>query len=223
MISIAAVSKKYRDKNGDDLEILKQANLEVHSGEMVSIIGASGSGKSTLLHVIGGLDQIDSGKIVIDKEDISTYKKEKLAAFRNQKIGFVFQFHHLLPEFTALENVAMPSLISGDSYKVACSKAESFLNLVGMEHRLSHRPSELSGGEQQRVAIARALINKPKILLADEPTGNLDSKNAGIVLDLFFDIQKQTGITLIMVTHDQSIAKRTDRMFELFDGVLNKV
>lgn len=223
MISIESVSKKYVDKNGDDLEILKQANLEVQSGEMVSIIGASGSGKSTLLHVVGGLDQIDSGKIVIDNEDISTYKKEKLAAFRNQKIGFVFQFHHLLPEFTALENVAMPSLIKGDSYKEACAKAESFLNIVGMKHRLSHRPSELSGGEQQRVAIARALINKPKILLADEPTGNLDSKNAGIVLDLFFDIQKQTGITLIMVTHDHSIAKRTDRMFELFDGVLNKL
>ena len=220
MISVTSVSKKYRDKNGDDLVILRETDLEVESGGLISIVGSSGSGKSTLLHLIGGLDQIDSGSIRIDNQDISTLKNEELAAFRNKQIGFVFQFHHLLPEFTAVENVAMPALISGLSYSKACKQAEEYLDLVGMTHRFTHRPSELSGGEQQRVAIARALINKPKVVLADEPTGNLDAKNSNLVLDLFFTIHKQTGVTLVMVTHDNSIAKRTDKVYELLDGKL---
>ena len=223
MIEVIDVSKSYRDKNDDEIVILKNSHLSVEKGSIISIIGASGSGKSTLLHLIGGLDKVDSGQIKIDNVDISSFKTDEIAHFRNEKIGFVFQFHHLLAEFTALENTAIPAMIAGLSYVKANSKAKEYLSLVGMEHRFEHRPSELSGGEQQRVAIARSLINQPSVLLADEPTGNLDVKNSTTVLDLFLTIQQQTGVTMILVTHDKSIAHKTDLTYELKNGLLHKI
>jgi len=223
MIEVIDVSKSYRDKNDDEIVILKNSHLSVEKSSIISIIGASGSGKSTLLHLIGGLDKVDSGQIKIDNVDISSFKTDEIAHFRNAKIGFVFQFHHLLAEFTALENTAIPAMIAGLSYAKATSKAKEYLSLVGMEHRFEHRPAELSGGEQQRVAIARSLINQPSVLLADEPTGNLDVKNSTTVLDLFLTIQQQTGVTMILVTHDKSIAQKTDITYELKNGLLQKI
>jgi lipoprotein-releasing system ATP-binding protein len=223
MIEVIEVSKSYRDKNDDEIVILKNSHLSVDKGSIISIIGASGSGKSTLLHLIGGLDKVDSGQIQIDNVDISSFTTDDIAHFRNEKIGFVFQFHHLLAEFTALENTAIPAMISGLSYAKATAKAKEYLSLVGMEHRFEHRPAELSGGEQQRVAIARSLINQPSVLLADEPTGNLDVKNSTTVLDLFLTIQQQTGVTMILVTHDKSIAQKTDITYELKNGLLKKI
>ncbi|TNE70393.1 ABC transporter ATP-binding protein [bacterium] len=221
MIQVTDLHKSFLDKNGDRLVILNGASFSIANGEMVSIIGASGTGKSTLLHLLGGLDLPDSGKIHIDGQELSGLKGDALATFRNKKVGFVFQFHHLLPEFTALENAAMPAMIMGMSQKKATELAAEYLNMVGLSHRTTHRPAELSGGEQQRVAIARALINKPSVLLADEPTGNLDQKNAEIILDLFFDVQAKTGITLVLVTHDSQIAAKTNRVMELIDGNLS--
>jgi lipoprotein-releasing system ATP-binding protein len=223
MIEVIDVSKSYRDKNDDEIVILKHSNLSVKQGSIISIIGASGSGKSTLLHLIGGLDKVDEGQIRIGDTDISSFKSDEIARFRNEKIGFVFQFHHLLAEFTALENTAIPAMIAGNSYAKATSKAKEYLSLVGMQHRFEHRPAELSGGEQQRVAIARALINQPAVLLADEPTGNLDAKNSTTVLDLFLAIQQQTGVTMILVTHDKAIAQRTDMTYELKNGILSSI
>ncbi len=220
MIRAEHVYKSFVDKNGEKLTILQGASFEVEKSSMVSIVGASGSGKSTLLHLLGGLDQPDSGTIWIENQTVSTLRGDTLAHFRNKKVGFVFQFHHLLPEFTALENVAMPAMISGTSQKIALNQARNYLDLVGLSHRLNHRPSELSGGEQQRVAIARALINEPAVLLADEPTGNLDLHNSSIILDLFFDVQQKTGVTMVLVTHDMNIAEKTNRVFELINGNL---
>lgn len=220
MIRAEYVFKSYVDKNGEKLTILQGASFEVEKSAIVSIVGASGSGKSTLLHLLGGLDQPDSGTIWIENHAISTLKGDALATFRNKKVGFVFQFHHLLPEFTALENVAIPVMISGITQKKALGQAKEYLDLVGLSHRLNHRPSELSGGEQQRVAIARALINEPAVLLADEPTGNLDLKNSEIILDLFFDVQQKTGVTMVLVTHDMQIAQKTNRIYKLEDGLL---
>jgi lipoprotein-releasing system ATP-binding protein len=220
MIRAEHVFKSFVDKNGEKLTILQGASFEVEKSSMVSIVGASGSGKSTLLHLLGGLDQPDSGTIWIENQTVSTLRGDSLAHFRNKKVGFVFQFHHLLPEFTALENVAMPAMISGTSQKIALNQARNYLDLVGLSHRLNHRPSELSGGEQQRVAIARALINEPAVLLADEPTGNLDLHNSSIILDLFFDVQQKTGVTMVLVTHDMNIAEKTNRVFELINGNL---
>lgn len=200
------------------LEVLKGVDLEVKTGEIVSIVGSSGAGKTTLLQILGTLDQADSGSIQYEEKEIVGLKPNELASFRNQHIGFVFQFHHLLPEFSALENVAMPALIKGVDQKQAFSLAKEWLDRLDLSKRTEHKPSELSGGEQQRVATARALINKPKVVFADEPSGNLDSKNADILHQLFFDLRKEFKQTFIIVTHNHELAESCDRMLKMQDG-----
>jgi lipoprotein-releasing system ATP-binding protein len=204
----------------DELHVLQGMNLEVTEGSITSIIGSSGSGKSTLLHILGGLDRPDKGDVFWDGKNITTYKTDDLAEFRNRYIGFVFQFHHLLPEFTALENVAMPGLIAGTESKEAFERAEELLGLFGIEGRKGHRPTQLSGGEQQRVSMARALMNNPRIILADEPTGNLDQENTNIILDLLFELREAMGVSVLLITHEKEIAQRSDRILELKKGVL---
>jgi len=204
----------------DELHVLQGMNLEITEGSITSIIGSSGSGKSTLLHILGGLDRPDRGNILWNGRNITTYKSDDLAEFRNSYIGFVFQFHHLLPEFTALENVAMPALIAGTASKEAFNRAEELLGLFGVEGRKGHRPTQLSGGEQQRVSMARALMNNPRIILADEPTGNLDQDNTDIILDLLFELREAMGVSVLLITHEKDIAKRSDRILELKKGVL---
>lgn len=204
----------------DELHVLQGMNLEITEGSVTSIIGSSGSGKSTLLHILGGLDRADQGDVFWDSKNITTYKTDDLAEFRNRYIGFVFQFHHLLPEFTALENVAMPGLIAGTESKEAFERAEELLGLFGVEGRKGHRPTQLSGGEQQRVSMARALMNNPRIILADEPTGNLDQDNTNIILDLLFELREAMGVSVLLITHEKEIAQRSDRILELKKGVL---
>lgn len=204
----------------DELHVLQGMNLEITEGSVTSIIGSSGSGKSTLLHILGGLDSADKGDVFWDGRNITTYKPDDLAEFRNSYIGFVFQFHHLLPEFTALENVAMPGLIAGTESKEAYERAEELLGLFGVESRKGHRPTQLSGGEQQRVSMARALMNNPRIILADEPTGNLDQDNTNIILDLLFELREAMGVSVLLITHEKEIAERSDRILELKKGVL---
>lgn len=204
----------------DELHVLQGMNLEISEGSVTSIIGSSGSGKSTLLHILGGLDRADKGDVFWDGKNITTYKSDDLAEFRNSYIGFVFQFHHLLPEFTALENVAMPGLIAGTESKEAYERAEELLGLFGVEGRKGHRPTQLSGGEQQRVSMARALMNNPRIILADEPTGNLDQDNTNIILDLLFELREAMGVSVLLITHEKEIAQRSDRILELKKGVL---
>lgn len=205
-------------KSFGQLPILKGVDLHVQKGEIVSIVGASGAGKSTLLHIIGTLDRPDQGTITIDGVQIDTMNELELSRFRNEKIGFVFQFHHLLPEFTALENVCIPAFIKKTDRKVAESQALQLLDLLGISARKHHRPSELSGGEQQRVAIARALINKPAIVLADEPSGNLDSANADALHQIFKDLRSALNQTFIIVTHNESLAQISDRTILMKDG-----
>ena len=201
----------------DNLQILKGIDLSINRGEVVSIVGASGAGKSTLLHILGSLDRPDGGKVLIDNTDIFALKDNDLAAFRNQKIGFVFQFHNLLPEFTALENVLMPALIGG---KEKGKKATELLEMLGLQDRLHHLPSQMSGGEQQRVAVARALINDPAIVFADEPSGNLDSQNAEELHQLFFKLRQELNQTFVIVTHNENLAALSDRRLEIKDGVV---
>jgi lipoprotein-releasing system ATP-binding protein len=203
---------------GNVLEVLKGIDLEINAGELLSIVGASGAGKSTLLHCIGTLDLPTSGKIVLDGQELTTMSGPRLARVRNQSIGFVFQFHHLLPEFNAMENVMMPGLIRGDNKKRMEQRATELLGEVGLAHRISHRPGEMSGGEQQRVAIARALTLEPKLLLADEPTGNLDTATSDAVHDLFFEINRKHSTTIVVVTHNPSFAQRMPRVVEMSDG-----
>ncbi len=203
---------------GNVLEVLKGIDLEIAAGELLSIFGASGAGKSTLLHCIGTLDLPTSGKILLDGQELTTLSAQKLARVRNQSIGFVFQFHHLLPEFDALENVMMPGLIRGDARKRMEQRARDLLAEVGLSHRASHRPGEMSGGEQKRVAIARALTLEPKILLADEPTGNLDTATSDNIHDLFFEINRKHQTTIVVVTHNPSFAQRMPRVVEMSDG-----
>lgn len=207
----------------EELKVLQGMNLEVSEGSITSIIGSSGSGKSTLLHILGGLDRADRGDVFWEGKNISEYKTDDLAEFRNRYIGFVFQFHHLLPEFTALENVAMPALIAGTSAKEAYARGKELLNLFGVEGRKSHRPTQLSGGEQQRVSMARALMNNPRIILADEPTGNLDQANTNIILDLLFELREAMGVSVLLITHEKDIAGRSDRILELKKGVLESL
>ncbi len=204
------------------VEVLKDINLEILDNEFISIVGPSGAGKSTLLHLIGTLEKPDKGTVKYDDKDIYKLNDKELSNFRNKNIGFVFQFHHLLPEFSAIENVMLPALIAGISKEKATVKAERLLTELNLKHRLTHKPQELSGGEQQRVAIARALINDPKFLLADEPTGNLDSQNAEEVINLFKRLHNQANLTIILVTHQESFANISDRIIYIKDGCIVK-
>jgi lipoprotein-releasing system ATP-binding protein len=211
------------EKSYNSLKVLKGIDLEIQKGEVVAIVGASGAGKSTLLHILGTLDRPDRGTVEIDGENIFGRKSNTLAAFRNQSIGFVFQFHNLLPEFSALENVMIPALIGNHrDEKQIKQRAMELLALLGISERQHHKPSELSGGEQQRVSVARALINSPKMILADEPSGNLDSKNAVELHHLFFELRRQLNQTFIIVTHNEELSKMADRRVEIKDGVIVK-
>ena len=215
MIQVKDIRKQF-----GDLEVLKGITLKVSEGEVVSIVGTSGAGKTTLLQILGTLDVESSGELQIGGENVSKLSRASLADFRNKNIGFVFQFHRLLPEFTALENVMMPAWIAGTSDLEAETRGRKLLKELGLHDRASHLPSELSGGEQQRIAVARALMNEPKILLADEPSGNLDSENAAILHDLFFDLRDKLGLTIIIVTHNEELASRADRSLRMADGVI---
>lgn len=207
------IHKKYAD-----LEILKGVDLEIKQGEIVSIVGSSGAGKTTLLTILGTLDKPTQGEVIINDESVFNLSEKKLAAFRNQHIGFVFQFHQLLPEFTAIENVCIPALIAKKSKKESENRAIELLELFNLKDRINHKPSELSGGEQQRVAVARALINNPKVIFADEPSGNLDSKNAEELHQLFFKLRDSFNQTFIIVTHNADLAKMADRTLTMKDG-----
>lgn len=210
MLKAENISKSY-----DTIEVLKNISLNVQKGELVALIGPSGVGKSTLLHILGTLDKADKGSLHINNIDVQQLQGKSLSKFRNKEIGFVFQFHHLLPEFTAIENVCIPAWIAGTSKSEAEKKAKVLLEQTGVGHRMHHKPSEMSGGEQQRVAIARALINAPSLLLADEPTGNLDAQNAQSIFELLKDLQKNNNQTIILVTHNDEIAQQCDRVISL--------
>lgn len=213
MIEIKNIIKSY-----GTLRVLRGIDLVIPDREVVAVTGASGAGKSTLLHILGTLDSPDSGEILYDGENIARYPAGKLSAFRNRNIGFVFQFHHLLPEFTALENICIPAWIKGDSRREATRKATALLELLGLDERASHKPSELSGGEQQRVSVARALINSPRVVFADEPSGNLDSQTRNELHRLFFRLRDELNQTFVIVTHDAELAAMSDRKITLSDG-----
>ena len=218
-LDISGLHKSF-DFEGRSINVLQGIDLRIEPGEMVAVVGASGAGKSTFLHVLGTLDIPSRGKIVIDGCDITSLSSGQLAAFRNRTIGFVFQFHHLLPEFTALENAAMPAMISGLGEAAAKARARDLLSRVGLDHRLQHRPGELSGGEQQRVALARALVMEPKLLLADEPTGNLDRRTGAEIHDLLVKLNRERGMTLLVVTHNDDLALRLQRQLRMTQGRL---
>jgi lipoprotein-releasing system ATP-binding protein len=215
MITVENIFKSY-----GDLQVLKGINLQIEKTQIVSVLGASGAGKTTLLQIVGTLLKPDSGRVIINGTDVVSLKDKELARFRNNEIGFVFQFHHLLPEFTAFENVCIPGYIANKNKADLHERATELLTALNVQHRASHKPNELSGGEKQRVAIARALINNPSIILADEPSGNLDSKNARDLYDIIFDLRKNFAQTFIIVTHNEEHAKLTDRMFTIKDGVI---
>lgn len=215
MLIAEKISKSY-----GNLTVLKSINLRIEEGEIASIVGPSGAGKSTLLHILGTLDKPDSGKIIIDNIEITKLNEKQLAKFRNETLGFVFQFHNLLPEFTALENVCLPAMLNNKSFKDSEKKAHELLSILGLNERKNHKPDALSGGEQQRVAVARALINSPKIIFADEPSGNLDSRNAQELHQLFFTLRKEFNQTFIIVTHNDELANSTDKKIRIEDGVL---
>ncbi len=221
-MSVQGLCKSF-DSNGVRIDVLKDLDFDLDQGETVAIVGASGIGKSTLLHIVGTLDRPDSGTVLFQDKDVFEFDDVRLANFRNETIGFVFQFHHLLPEFTALENVMMPALIKGLNKKDAATAAEAILTRVGLEHRLTHRMGELSGGEQQRVALARALVMKPALLLADEPTGNLDKKNSDQVHRLLSELNQEFGMTLVVVTHNPDLAAYMSRRVTLAEGQLTEV
>ena len=212
------ITGKNIHKSFDDVHILKGVDLQIEKAEIVSITGSSGAGKTTLLQTLGTLTNVDQGEIFYENINISKLKDKELARFRNQNIGFIFQFHHLLPEFTALENVCIPAFIAKTTKKEAEKAAKELLNRLGLGHRLAHKPNELSGGEQQRVATARALINSPKVIFADEPSGNLDSQNADELHQLFFDLREEFNQTFVIVTHDKALAKICDRSLYMNDG-----
>ena len=205
-------------KNYGDLQVLKEVDIDIHKGEIVSIIGASGAGKSTLLHILGTLDNADAGEIMLNGERVDKLSGKNLAAFRNKNIGFIFQFHHLLPEFTAVENVCIPGWIGGKNKSATEKRAKELLEKLGLGHRLNNKPGQLSGGEQQRVAVARALINNPAIIMADEPTGNLDSANANEMHQLFINLRNEFQQTFLIVTHNEELARMSDRILQMKDG-----
>lgn len=213
MLSGKSIYKRY-----GPVEVLKGVNIDVQKGEVVSIVGPSGSGKSTLLHILGTLDKADMGTISMNGTELNMLEGKKLAAFRNRHIGFVFQFHHLLPEFTALENICIPGWLAGRKKKEVEGKAKELINLLGLKDRMENKPNQLSGGEQQRVAVARALINNPDIVFADEPTGNLDSVNAKELHQLFFDLRKEFNQTFLIVTHNEELSTLSDRVLHMKDG-----
>jgi len=215
MLQAVGITKKY-----EHLQVLKGVDISVEKGEIVSIIGSSGAGKSTLLHILGSLDMPDAGKIILNGEAVHLLKGKKLAAFRNKHIGFVFQFHHLLPEFSALENVSIPGWIAGNNKKQVKDDALKLLRLLGLGDRIDNKPQQLSGGEQQRVAVARALINKPSIIFADEPTGNLDSANANDLHNLFVQLKNELQQTFLIVTHNDALAALSDRVVKMKDGLI---
>lgn len=214
MIEVNDIHKKF-----GDLEVLKGVNLSINKGEIVSVVGASGAGKTTLLQILGTLDRADSGEILFEGKSITKLRSNALSEFRNENIGFVFQFHHLLPEFSALENVVLPALIGNKNKKEAEQRAKDLLGMLGLSERLHHKPSQLSGGEQQRTSVARALINNPQLVLADEPSGNLDSENADELHELFFKLRKETNQTFVIVTHNEDLAEMADRKIVMKDGV----
>ena len=218
MITTEGIKKSF-----GSLEVLKGIDLHIDKGEVVSIVGPSGAGKTTLLQIIGTLDRPDAGSVIIDGIDVGQLSKKKLADFRNQHIGFVFQFHQLLPEFTAIENIMIPAYIAGVSHREAKKRAQELLDFMGLTDRASHKPNELSGGEKQRVAVARALVNRPAVILADEPSGSLDSKNKEELHQLFFDLRDKFGQTFVIVTHDEQLASITDRTIHMRDGQLEEL
>lgn len=218
MIEIRQIEKSF-----EHLQVLKGIDLTISQGEIVSIVGPSGAGKTTLLQIMGSLDHPDSGRVLYDGVDIFKLSDSKLAHFRGANIGFVFQFHQLLPEFSMLENVAMPALIAGRSRSEAFARAHELISYMGLNDRESHRPAELSGGERQRAAVARALVNKPRVVLADEPSGSLDSHNREELHKLFFDLRRDLGQTFVIVTHDESLAQKADRRIEMRDGKVTEI
>ncbi|ARS35834.1 ABC transporter ATP-binding protein [Pontibacter actiniarum] len=213
MLQVTNIHKKY-----GSLEVLKGIDLSIATGEVVSIVGASGAGKSTLLHILGTLDTADSGEVFFDDKNIAKMNTAEMARFRNRHIGFIFQFHNLLPEFTALENACLPGFLAGTPEKEVRKRAEELMLMLGLSHRLDHKPSEMSGGEQQRTAVARALINSPKVIFADEPSGNLDSKNAQELHDIFFRLRDEFNQTFVLVTHNEQLADMADRKLVMKDG-----
>jgi lipoprotein-releasing system ATP-binding protein len=213
------LTKRY-DQGGLDVDVLKGVDLNIEKGERVAIMGASGSGKSTLLHLLGGLEKVSSGEVILDGIDINKVSAAKLAKLRNKSLGFIYQSHHLLGEFTVLENVAMPLLIAGVSVKQASIRAGALLQRVGLGHRVEHKPGELSGGERQRAAVARALINEPCLILADEPTGNLDSKTADQVYQLMLELNQELNVSFLVVTHDHELAARMGKVLHMEDGLI---
>ncbi|WP_114779497.1 ABC transporter ATP-binding protein [Botryobacter ruber] len=215
MLQVTNIYKKY-----GALEVLKGIDLTIGTGEVVSIVGASGAGKSTLLHILGTLDTADSGQVLFDDKNIAKMNATDLARFRNRHIGFIFQFHNLLPEFSALENACLPGFLAGRPEKEVIKRAEELLGMLNLSHRLHHKPSEMSGGEQQRTAVARALINSPQVIFADEPSGNLDSQNAQELHDIFFKLRAEFNQTFVIVTHNQDLAEMADRTLVMKDGVI---
>lgn len=215
MIEVRNIVKSY-----GEVKVLKGINLSITEKEIITILGASGAGKSTLLHILGTLDHPDEGEVLYDSVNVANLSPNKLSAFRNNNIGFVFQFHHLLPEFTALENVCIPAWIKGTRKKEAEKRALELLTLLGLKDRIAHKPNQLSGGEQQRVSVARALVNHPRVILADEPSGNLDSRTKNELHQLFFTLRKELGQTFVIVTHDNELAQMSDRQIKLNDGMI---